>query len=310
MLRAIILAGFYNNSTSVTVDVAGVAPGTTILICRGEFIIGSAVVVTLNAALVIPVLALGTGDIIQASIGVRGSGSGIPVRVLSSSTLPTGWLTPTTIRVTNAGGTTTDYTAAQYLAAFGQLPADVYDPIEAGLARVPANYEQDPTLDTVDFDLQISQQPGQTTITVLPRSSDVLLVGWNGATPSTAAPLTITTGATVSVTVRRDTDNLTASRTLSVSVLPSGVSGSGAIKALAYRWYANGLLRLFVNSASPVEVAIPGLAGGAYQAGTSYDTNYWEVTWSGTTAAGTYTATARVIGETNPANYYTLVFTI
>lgn len=305
MLRAEITAGNVHGSTSVTVDVTGQSSGVVVLVCRGTWVLGTATVPPFAATINVPVTVLSSGDVIQASYTERGAGAGVPVRVVEPGATPTGWLDPTSIIAPDDEGIETTYDASTYETAFGAQPAAYYDPLTAGTVRIPQNYEYNPEFNQVDFDLLVEQRAGQTTLTVLARPGDSLLVGWNGATPSAAAPLTITTSAGVSVVVKRDTDNLTATRTVSATVLPSAPAGSGVINSASYRYSNTSFLSVYVNSAVPCEVAIPGIMSGAYQPCISYDPKYQQVNFESVPPANR-TATIRAVGETNPANYFSL----
>ncbi|MCX6217609.1 hypothetical protein [Spirosoma sp.] len=313
IITANITAGAYNLSEQVTVS-AAVTAGSTVVVYRGEFLLGSGLVSSGQALVAVPPLA--TGDIIQASVTERGNQSGIPVMVSVNPILTTGWLDPDTLLVTNADGSQTTYTVANYIATFGETPGSYYDPMAAGLSQLPADYDKKPVTE-LGFDVQQVMQAGSTVLRVIPRGSEGLLVGWNGATPGSPAPLTVTTSATVTVSVIRDDDpTVTRTRSISVSVLPAPTSAStpaaGDIIAASFRvMNTGGYIRAMVNSSKPCEGFLVGYSS-SWIPGTFYGYLYQEIDWTGpvpTTGPITYTVQVRVIGETNPANYTNFLLT-
>lgn len=306
---ATITAGAVNNSTSLTILATGVSNGSVIVVTRGEMIIGTGTVS--SGAANVTVMTLATGDIIQASVGSRGNQAGIPVLVQPATTLPTGWLDPTTITITNPDGTTSVYDALSIDFYFGETIPALYDPIRAGKTKIPAEYI--PVIRELGFDTEQNMQAGTTTIRVIPRGTEGLLVGWNGATPTSPAPLTVTTSATVTVTVIRD-DNptVTLTRSIAVTVLPAPTSPStpaaGDIGSAAYRNMGGGFIRIMINSRKPCEAQLFGYSS-TWKPGTNRDPDYIEVD-NYPVPSGTYTAKCRVVGETNPANYFTFTIVV
>ncbi len=309
IVTANITAGAYTGSELVTVS-AVLANGTTIVVCRGEYVLGSGTVTSNVATIAVPPLA--SGDIMQASVSERGNQSGIPLVVSASPTQTTGWLDPATLVVTNADGSTTTYTVASYIATFGETPGAYFDPLTAGLSRLPADYDNRPSVE-LGFDVQQTMQAGTTVVRIVPRLGEGILVGWNGATPSSPTALTLTTSATVAVSVQRDdAPGVTLSRSLSVLVLPAPTAPStpaaGDIIAASYRLLGNGFVRALVNSNKACEGLLVGYTT-SWTAGISYGPQYQEVNWPGPVPSGSYTCQCRVIGETNPANYVNFIIT-
>lgn len=305
-----ILSGAWSGSELVTVlfpDLGSVS----VVVCRGEFVLGTATTADGVAQVAVPMLA--AGDVIQASVTERGNKAGIPVRVMANPSTTSGWLNATTVRVTNPGGSHTDYTVADYIATFGEMPGAVYDPLKSGLSKLPADYDNRHGTE-LGFDVQQVQQAGSTTLRVVPRSGESLLVGWNGATPGSAAPLTVTASASVPVSVVRDSDqSATLTRNLSVIVLPaptnSATPAAGDITSACWRNYGGGFIRAMINSAKPCEAQLVGYDA-AWKPGTNREATFIEVDWSGPVPSGTYTCNCRVVGETNPANYVSFIITV
>ncbi|CCG99836.1 hypothetical protein FAES_1826 [Fibrella aestuarina BUZ 2] len=305
MLRAEIISGYVHGSTAVTVDVTAQGSGTVVLISRGDWTIGYATT-TGAATLTVPVTALSAGDVIQASYTERGAGCGIPRLVTEADGQPTGWMLPATIEVERPDGSVDTLSATEYETEFGAEPAAFYDALKAGKVRLPDTYETNPDSTTLLYDLAIEQRAGQTTVSVLPRPNEALLVGYNGGLPISPLPFTVTTAQNVAIAVRRDIiGSAITTRTISLTVLPSAPVGSGVINSASYRYSSSSFLSIYINCAVPVEVMIPGIMSGAYQPGISYDPKFQQVNFPSVPAANR-TATIRAVGETNPVNYFSL----
>lgn len=309
IIPANITTGATDRSEVVTVA-AAVANGTTVVVYRGEFLIGSGVVTTGIASVSVPPLSI--GDIIQASVTERGNQAGIPVRVIADALAASGWLEPLTVKVTGQDGTTTVVSADVYESTYGETPGAVYDPLAGGQTRLPDDYDKAPTVE-LGFDLSIIQQAGSTSVRVIPRNGEGLLVGWNGAAPSSPAPLNLLASANVSIAVVRDNDpTKTITRTIGITVLPAPTSPStpaaGDIMAAGYQLMGNGFIRARINSNKPCEAQLEGYSTD-WKPGISYGPQYQEVDWPGPVPSGIYTVHCRVIGETNVANYTNFIIT-
>ena len=310
IVTANITAGAYTRSELVTVTVAG-AGAVSVVVCRGEFVLGTAVTVGGVAQVAVPPLA--AVDIIQASVTERGNQAGVPVRVLPNPSEQSGWVIPKTLTVTNLYGGTTTLTREQYIAQYGDVPGALFDPIGAGAVGVPPEYDTKPGVE-LGFDVEQVQQAGSTTLRVVPRNGEGILVGWNGAVPGSAAPLTVTTSGNVTVAVVRD--NAPAqplSRLLPVVVLPAPTAPStpapGDITSAAWRNYGNGYIRAMINCPKPCEAQLVGYDS-SWKVGTAREPTFIEVDWSGPVPNGTYTCNCRVVGETNPANYVSFIIKV
>ena len=301
IVTATITEGAYNLSERVSVT-AAVANGTTVVICRGEFLIGSGT--TTSGLVLIQVPPLAIGDIIQASITERGNGAGIPVRVGPNPIAATGWLKPETLLVEGDL-----LTVAEYEETYGETPGAIYDPVAAGQTQLPADYDRVPPVE-LGFDVETMQQAGTTTVRIVPRNGEGLLVGWNGATPTSPAALTLTSSATITVAVQRDDrPTTTLSRSLSVVVLPAPTAPStpaaGDVIAASYRLFGGGFVRALINSKKNCEALLVGHTT-TWQPGVTHGPQFQEVDWV-PVPDGNYTCLIRVIGETNPANYFTFI---
>lgn len=303
IVTANIVSGAFDGSTSLLIA-AGVNNGVVIVVYRGDWVLGSGVAE--SGMVTVPVTRLATGDVIQASVTERGNQAGIPVTVQPSSVEATGWLTPLTVRVTGPDGEVTEYSAADYLATFGEKAGDFYDPLQSGLSVLPADYDRQPITE-LGFDVEQVQQPGTTTLRVLPRTAGGLLVGWNGATPTTPAPFTVTASGTVNVRVLRDDAVGELTRTVSVNVLPGSAAtpSAGDITSAAWRLFGSSEILVFINSSKPCEVLIAGYSSDFVPA-TFYGFKYQDINFA-PVPGGTYTCRVRVIGETNPANYFNFI---
>ncbi|GAB4023284.1 hypothetical protein GCM10028808_73250 [Spirosoma migulaei] len=310
IVTADITGGAYASSVLVNVA-ADVDNGTTIVVCRGEFVVGSGLVTDGTANVVVTPLA--SGDIIQASVTERGNQAGIPVRVDVNPLSATGWVKPDMLETTLEDGTVLNVPADAYAESFGEVAGAIYDPVTAGATLLPADYDKEPLIE-LGFDLETTQQAGTTTIRVVPRGNEGLLVGWNGASPTSPAALVLTTSATITVAVERD-DNpgIILNRSLSVIVLPEptypSAPAAGDIKSSCWRNYGNGFIRAMINCLKPCEAQLVGYSSTWIPAITR-ETNFQEADWSGPVPAGTYTCNIRVVGEEDSANYYTYLITV
>ena len=307
MALASIVSGYFHGSTSVTVALDSAAPaGATLLIYRGDFLLGSLTAPTAAPFTAsIPVTALATGDLIQASINTRGNGCGFPRLVTTSPTQPTGWLSPTTLSAVDAAGNAQTYTVEQYIAAFGSLPAAVYDPLLAGVTRLPPNYET-PSPVELGFDVLVTTAPGTASLSVVARGTEALLVGYNDATPGQNVPITLTASGTTKITVQRDDSTASLTRFVAVTVPPAntspGTPAAGDVWGLAYKLGNGGYVNFYANANKACEVRIVGVNGSAWSAATQRNRDNWEVAFS-PVPVGNYTVELRAIGETATANY-------
>ena len=311
MNTASITGGAFNGSTSVSVTCTGIANGTTILVCRGEMVLGSGLVA--SGAATVPVLTLATGDIIQASVTTRGNGCGLPVVCKTAQTAPSGWVKPTSVAVTNPNGTVSTYEGALIETLLGETLPALYDPRAAGLTRLVPEYVALPPVE-LGFDVEQLMQAGKTTLRVVPRSGELLLVGWNGADPASPAPLVLTSSANITVTVVRDDQPATPlSRALSVAVLAAPAAASapaaGDITSAGWRNMSQNFIRALINCLKPCEALLSGYST-EWKTATMRENGFQEADWGGPVPNGTYTCIIRVIGETNPANYTTFVVNV
>jgi len=306
MITAEITAGAVNNSTSVTVT-ASVANGTIVVVYRGGFWLGEGVIA--SGVATVPVLQLATGDIIQASVNERGNQAGIPIPVEAGTTQPTGWLDPASVRVTNPNGTSTDYTASGYTSTFGEQVGSIYDPAGSGLTTTPPEYEPADQVE-LGFDVSVTMQPGQTSLLVIPRSSEGILVGFNGGALGSNAPFTVTASGSVAVAVKRDDSPVTLSRTVSVTVLPApevGTPSAGDITSYAYRLYeGSNNVNVFINSAKLCQAR---LNGDSWVTANFYGSRYQEVAYNAV-PGGTHLVEIRVNGDTTAANWKSMTLIV
>lgn len=324
MALAEIISGHYAESTSVVVHVrngsaAGVATGTNVKLWRGTTQLGSANTDS-TGAVNITVPPLAEGDILVASVDVRGNLAGVPVMVLPDDDQPTGWRLPTTLEIVNEAGQTETLTAQQYLTRFGVSAPASYDP-SLLVPRVSPDTPDPVTLDNICFDAEITMQPELTTLTLADWMGiqGSVLIKWGNESWGNDTQRSFTTNAqivTVSVKGSLDADSRAATRQFVLTVLGPVVANQPPFQ-LAYRFmgYSNTpgatgwYFRLFINDTQPCEAKIDGFAAGAWRSGTVYTeqgrADYREIDFH-PVPAGQRTITARRTGETNPQLYQTL----
>lgn len=266
-LAAIVL-GAVHGSTSVVVNCLQ-ANGTTIVLYRSTYHLGSGTITGNTCTIAVPALA--EGDIIQASVTTRGNLCDEPVSVVANTAPPTGWQRAQTVVVRTSQGEET-LTVEAYQERYGHLPPATYDP-SARINVIAPPPDPDVVLPIppagILFDVRVECAVGSTTVTVQNVANQLgnPLVRW---TPtgnfSNSFQRTYTQPGTVTIAVKGEGSADVVTRTVAYDVFnPPALPNPPASDILAFGYDAGytgsgiGVATFIINSLRDCETRLEGV---------------------------------------------------